>query len=299
MHQVTWRYYRSTRPGDPTSMVNRSAEMPDQGHPITYPNATRTVTGDVYLIARDFPDGRLYRWDNTANTWTRAATFARDPSYGVYPDDVVSDAAGNVHIAWEWAYGGADGLRHLGSYVRYEPATGRLRNVAGTELTAPATHATRSAVYQPLEPGESDTDRGSAENPPGLQSAKLVLDPATGYPKAAYRFRPTAGGRFEVRLAEWDGVAWRRSVVYAGKYTTYAAIDVTLRAGVPRVYYAKTAVPSRNQAFIATRRPDGHWVEALVLAGVPVERLAVTARGAVDHVYLSTPSQRRLDVEVN
>ncbi|MGH8840810.1 MAG: BNR-4 repeat-containing protein [Jiangellaceae bacterium] len=298
MHQVPWRYYRSNRPGDVTSMVDRSATMPDQGHPITYPNATRTVTGDIFLIVRDLRDGRLYRWDNTANTWTRAATFAQDPAYVVYPDDVIADAAGNVHIAWEWAYNGANGLRHLGSYLRYQPATGQFTAAAGTKVAAPATHATKSAIYQPLEPGEADTDVSSPTNPPGFQSAKLVLDTASGYPTAAYRFRPTAGGRFEVRLAEWDGAAWKRTVVYAGRYTTYAAIDVTIRGGTPRVYYAKTAVPSGNQAFAAKRQPDGRWVESLLLAGVPVERLAVVPRGNVDYVYLSTPSLRQLNLEV-
>jgi hypothetical protein len=87
-------------------------------------------------------------------------------------------------------------------------------------------------------------------------------------------------------------------VVYAGRYTTYAAIDVTIRGGTPRVYYAKSAVPSGNQAFAATRQPDGRWVETLLLAGVPVERLAVVPRGNVDHVYLSTPSLRQLNLEV-
>jgi BNR repeat-containing family member len=296
MHQDPWHHYRSSRPGDPTSMRDLSTTMPDGGHRITYPNATRVGNGDVYLIVRDSWDGVLYRWDNATRVWSRAAVFARDPEYMAYPDDVIAGADGIVHIAWEWAYGGSGGLRHLGSYVRYHPATGQFTNVAGAALTAPATHSS-STVYQPIEPGESATARSDDTNPPGLQTAKIALDPATGYPRAAYRFRPKAGGKFEVRLAEWGGAAWKRSTVYAGKYTTYAAVDVTIRSGAPRVYYAKTAVPSKDQAVVATRQANGRWVEGLLLAGVPVERLAAISRGGVDHVYLASPTRRVLHLE--
>jgi BNR repeat-containing family member len=294
MHANNWRYFRSSRPGDPTSMVNRSATMPDQGGRYTYPNATRTPNGDVYLIIRHLSVGRLYRWNDGANTWSRVATFASDPNYVAYPDDVVSDQAGNIHIAWEWAYGGADGLRHLGSYLRYQPATGGFFNAASAPVAVPARTGS-PVVYQPVEPGEDPTDQGSAENPPGLQSAKLVINPATGRPLVGYRFRATAGGRFQVRLAEWTGAAWQRQIVYAGRYTTYAAIDVTLQGGAPRVYYAKTAVPNGDQAFASVRQPDGRWVEdPPLLPGIRVERLSVIEVGSVDHLYLAAPSARRL-----
>jgi hypothetical protein len=67
-----------------------------------------------------------------------------------------------------------------------------------------------------------------------------------------------------------------------------------MRAGRPRVYYAKTQVPSANQAFHADRRADGTWAETALLPGVPVERLAVVQRSGVDHVYLASPSTRQL-----
>jgi hypothetical protein len=294
MHNTNWRYYRSSRPGDPTTMVDRSGQMPDQGGRFTYPNAIRTPNGDVYLIIRDYPAGRLYRWNNAANTWSRAATFANQANYVVYPDDIVPDAAGNLHIGWEWAYGASSGLRHLGSHARYEPATGRFFDAAGRQLTTPIGTGS-TAVYQPLEPGERVTDRGSESNPPGFQSAKLAIDPATGRPVAAYRMRLTTGGRFQVRYAEWDGTAWRRQTVYAGSYTTYAAIDVTNHGGQPRVYYAKSGVPSGHQAFAASRQADGRWVEhPPLLPGIRVERLAVVQRNEVDWAYLSAPPEMKL-----
>ncbi|MGH3859205.1 hypothetical protein, partial [Actinokineospora sp.] len=94
---------------------------------------------NIYLIVRNGRSGHLYRWDNAGKAWSRAVVFADDPSYVVYPDDVIGDAQGNIHIAWEWAYASANGLRHLGSYLRYEPATGRLSDAAGNGLDVPAT----------------------------------------------------------------------------------------------------------------------------------------------------------------
>jgi BNR repeat-containing family member len=290
MHSINWRYYRSDVPGDVTTMVNRSSQMPDQGGNYTYPNATRTDDGDVYLIVRAGMVGRLYRWNNAVNSWSRAATFASDPNFVVYPDDVIG-SDGDVHIAWEWAYGGAGGLRHLGSYLRYSPATGQFRNAAGTAVATPV-NTLSPVVYQPIEGQETSTGRGDA---PGVQSAKLSFHPSSHRPVVAYRYRSTTGGPFRVRLAEWTGSAWARSVVYAGAYDTFAAVDVTTfgTAGI-RVYYAKNQTIADDHAFVATRQSDGTWTESLLLSGVPIERLAVTRRGATDHLYLASPSTHQL-----
>jgi hypothetical protein len=295
MHWDSWHYFRSSRPGDPTSMVDRSGSMPAGS--ITYPNATRAANGDVYVIARDSGCvGRLYRWALETRRWS-SLTFASDPNFCVYPDDVIPDPDGSVHIAWEWAYLGTNGLRHLGSHVRYDPVVNIFVNAAGVALRGPASTATASVIYAPEEPGESRFARSSPSNPAGLQSAKLALDPS-GRPAVAYRTRP-AGGRFAVRFAEWNGIGWVRSVVYAGTYTTYAAVDVTFTSGgAPRVYYAKTATPTGTQAHAATRSFDGTWVERQLLPKVRVERLAVIRRSGVDHVYLSVPSARRLYLEL-
>jgi hypothetical protein len=296
MHGHPWRYYRSASPGDPTTMVDVSTEMADQDRTFTYPNATRTPNGDVYVIVRDGATGRLHRWDNVAKTWSRAATFAQEPGYVVYPDDLVSDAGGDLHIAWEWAYGGANGLRHLASYVRYDPDSGTFSDAAGVQQEAPL-GIDDTTVYQPLMAGEDSTDRGSDANPPGVQSAKLAIDPDTGQPMAAYRVRATAGGNFQVRFARWTGTDWQRETVYAGNYTTFAAIDVTVHAGQPRVYFAKSMVPNGDQAFVSVRSPSGAWVEGPpLLPGIKIERLSVVeaANGAVDHVYLSSPPDKKL-----
>lgn len=295
MHGHGWRYFRSAEPDDPASMVDRSAEMPGRGGGYTYPIATRTPNGDVYLAIRKGSRGFLHRWDDTADRWSRVAMFAGQRGYVVYPDDIASDAAGNVHVVWEWAHRRADGLRHLGSHLRYEPDTGRFRDAAGRPVSVPA-GIDSTAAYQPVEAGERITDRDSPAGPPGMQSAKVALDPSSGRPTVAYRYRRRAGGRFEVRVAEWDGERWRRQTVHAGDHDTHPAVDVTLTGGVPRVFYTKVGAPGGDQAFLATRRPDGRWVEAGLAPGVPVERLSVVEGGSGDHLYLAAPSDHLLTV---
>jgi hypothetical protein len=295
MHNNDWRYYRSTAPGDVTTLVR--ATMPDSGK-FTYPNATRVNNGDVYLIVREYStegEGRLYRWNNSSNTWSRVATFARDVNYVVYPDDLIGDANGDLHLTWEWAYSSANNLRHLGSYLRYSPATGRFYNASGTQLSTPVTTAS-PIVYQPVEAPESPTGRDYA---PGVQSAKMSLRPNTLRPVIAYRYRSAAGGPFRVRLAEWNGTSWVRSIVYAGTYDTFAAVDITTSGATGlRVYYAKNQTVADNHVFAASPQ-SGVWAETLILGGVPVERLAVTRRGATDHLYLASPSTHELHYGTN
>jgi hypothetical protein len=267
MHGDPWRYWRSRKPGDVATLKRRSPELPDQGGLFTYPIAARAPNGDLYLIVRDRWKGVLYRWDNIADEWGRVATFADDRAFLAYPDDLVIDAAGTVHIAWEWSVWGVGcgGCRHLPSYLRYDPETGTFSNVAGAGVAIP-TRPDSLIAYEGLVEGER-LDR--EQNGLGVQSAKIVVDPATGYPTAVYRQRTVVGGPFTVRLARWDGAAWQYETVYNGG--TYPALGLSLREGAPLAYYAKL--------------------------GDVVERLGVAREGATDHLYLASPGTRRLCYE--
>jgi hypothetical protein len=293
MHGGPWIYYRSSEPGDVTSMADCAAEMPDQADGFTYPVVGSAANGDLYLIVRAGPNGRLYRWDDGAGQWSRRATFASASGFLVYPDDVVCDGAGNVHIAWEWAPGTTGGLRHLGSYLRYDPVADRFANAKGTIVTVPVSTVTADR-YQPLEGTEKASGTDDGTEPPGLQSAKLAISPATGRPAVAYRYRSESHGLWRVRLADWTGSAWARSVVYAGAYQTTAAVDISRCGTGIRVYYAKAQTATGDQAFAATRQSDGSWSEACQLPGVAVERLSVIRRGETDYLYLAAPGAQKL-----
>lgn len=108
-HNDNWRYFRSSSPTDVSNILRRS-DITQQSGIYTYPVAATAPNGDIYLIVRDtngsdIGKGQLFHWDNNTDTWSHAATFASQTNTRVYPDDVVVDSNGDVHIIWEWAYG--------------------------------------------------------------------------------------------------------------------------------------------------------------------------------------------------
>ncbi|WP_310393795.1 BNR-4 repeat-containing protein [Hymenobacter sp.] len=292
MHNNGWRYYRSATPGDITTMQNQSAEMPDPRDTYTYPVLTRTPSGDLYLLIRarindGDGQGRLYRWNNAANAWTRVGVFARDAGYAVYPDDVKADAAGNLHIIYEWSKAPSGIIRHRAAYLRYHLATGKAYKADGRPLTLPVSIAA-SDEYQSFEGAEtwtSDPDLTS----PGVQSARLALVPNSNNLSVAYRYRTTHGGPYTVRRAYWNGRAWSRTTVYAGGDTN-AAMGTTHDGRMVRIYYSKKGTFST--ATVAESVGTAPFAETPLAAGKSIERLAVKMRpDGTDAVYLVAPTE--------
>ncbi|WP_419992392.1 BNR-4 repeat-containing protein [Streptomyces boninensis] len=290
MHNNPWRYFRSdTTGGNP---VNHSPDLPDQGKGITYPAVTTAPDGDLWLIARvdtsgSRRSGGLYHWDNATSKWSKAADFAGAEGHAVYPDDIRVDPSGNVHLLYEWGRFPSSAYRHELSYLKYRPADGTFTDSRGAAVSAPATPAT-SDIIQPLATGESyDTDGDAG---PAVQSAKLTLDGTT--PKTAFRYRPTAGGTFQVRYGYPGATGWSRQTAYAASETT-AALGITWdETDGKRIYYATKA--GSDRAFAATES-GGAWTSRTVAPGLPVDRLAVRRNASGDDVlYLVSTSTRKL-----
>ncbi|WP_335934700.1 BNR-4 repeat-containing protein [Streptomyces sp. PTD5-9] len=272
MHANAWRYYRTEAPGG--DVTDHAAELPDQGVGITYPIVATAPNGDLYLAARvgsgaDQRPGKLYRWDDAAARWSVVATFAGALNRSVYPDDLTVDAAGRVHLLYEWAKAPATGFRHQLSYLRYDPATGAFADSAGAALTTPVTPAT-SDVIQELTTGE-EWSIDNAYPGPAVQSGKLTLDGST--PKVAYRYRSAdSGGDFRVYYAYPSGGGWARQTVYAGGQTA-AALGITWdTADAKRVYYVTGS--GADRVFAATES-GGTWTSQPAAPGVSADRLAV------------------------
>jgi hypothetical protein len=287
MHNNAWRYFRSDTVGANPTL--HAADLPDQGVGVTYPVLSTAPNGDLYLIARldgaqaAGRSGRLYRWDNAASTWTRVAVFAESANRAVYPDDLQFDAAGNLHILWEWGLYPATAFRHQLSYLVYHPSTGAFTDHSGASVTVPVSVATAD-VIQPIEAGEVyEGDDGTG---PAVQSAKLTLDGSS--PKVAYRYRSDVN--FNVRYAWASGAAWARETVYSAAQTS-AAIDITWDpAAGKKVYYATTA----GAMYVATK-PGTAWTAAAVAPGLPITRFAVERNAAgVDVLYLVDLTNLRL-----
>ncbi|MFF9352689.1 BNR-4 repeat-containing protein [Streptomyces sp. NPDC014734] len=273
MHADAWRYFRTEAPGG--DVTDHAGELPDQGVGITYPIVTTAPNGDLYLAARvgagaDRRPGKLYRWDNAASRWSVVTTFADALNRSVYPDDLMVDAAGRVHLLYEWAKAPATAFRHQLSYLRYDPSTGAFADSAGAAVTTPVTPAT-SDVIQDLTAGE-EWSIDNAYTGPAVQSAKLTLDGSS--PKVAYRYRSTeSSGNFRVYYAYPSGSSWVSKTVYAGGQTA-AALGITWDAtDTKRVYYVASS--GTDRVFAATQAADGTWTSQSAAPGVSADRLAV------------------------
>jgi len=301
MHNDGWRYFRSNSPEDVSAFTNRSAEMPDGSDGYTYPVLTRAPDGDVYLIVRARPSGettapgRLYRWNDASNVWSRVATFANRSGYAVYPDDIKADADGNLHIAYEWHLAPAGPVRHLGSYVKYEPSTGTWYKASGSQVSLPLTPGS-SDVYQPFEGPETWSENGD-EGAPGMQTAKMAVNPANKRPSLVYRYRPTRDGNMTVRAARWTGSEWLITPVYDLKYDTEATMEITDDGTTVRAYWVKKTSPqelwSREKGSTSS---NGFGGGKLIATGKRL-RLDVKMRsGGTDVLYI--PDQKNLKAYV-
>lgn len=238
-HVDDWRYFRSSAPNDPTGMLRRIGDMPGTVG-ATYPIAEDAPNGDIFLIIRNHYNnagqGELYRWDNAANSWSKIGIFARENTNYVYPDDLKIDDAGNVHIAFEWAYGTPRSLRHYGSYLKYDVAAGVFRTANGVALSAPATRTTANVLFQGLGTGEVWNNSNDGV---GIQAAGLTVD-QYARPSIAYRYR-TAGGtnayNFDVYRVRWNGAWVDRVKIYTANNDVPAAVETTHNGTRARVYF--------------------------------------------------------------
>ncbi|GAA1627970.1 hypothetical protein GCM10009733_025870 [Nonomuraea maheshkhaliensis] len=302
MHGDGWRYYRGTRPGDVTSLSEASATLPDAGLGFTYPVTARGKDGDAYVMVRAHRDaaavrdGRLYRFDTATHAWSRVAVIASGTNHSFYPDDLQVDAAGRVHVLWEWGPWPSTTHRHLGSYAVFDPADGSWRDVTGAALTVPlAPGAGNSVVYQPYEGDETITSTSRA-----VQTAKLAVsgDRLAGI---AYRYLTAGSGStftgFDVRYASWDGAAWRRETVLARAehaVDNSATIGVTRAGVVTRIYFVAEAGGCggvRSQVVRAERSGTGPWAFSPlgdVRQGLQRLRAQSSANGT-DLLYVTAP----------
>lgn len=288
MHNNTWRYYRSSQPGDPTTMVNRSSELPNQHLLFTYPSLDRGPDGDVWLIVRSRAPGvhtqagaQLYHWHASTQQWTWTS-FAFEQGMTVYPDDVEVTPDGVVHIAFQWGHMATE-VRHEPSYLQYRPDTQTFHNITGAQVSKPVTRATPGLIYQPMQPGES---YGSSA---GVQNAKMALyqQGSQWWPAIAYRYRQPGDSHFQVRRARYVGGVWNREVIFDGG--THPAIGVSHDGSLARVYYA--ARHNGGRAYVAESGGGGIWNHTEIGEGNPVWRLAVKMRDdSTDLAYLVAPT---------
>jgi hypothetical protein len=272
------------------------------GGAYTYPNMTTAPNGDVYMIVRDQrasyanQQGRLFRFDNVNRSWGELPAFAGQSGTTVYPDQILADEAGDLHILWEWAAGGAQAARHYGSYARFDPDTNTYFRADGAAYSAGPINIATADIYQGLEGSET-----FAANVHGVQSAKLALD-SNGKPLIAYGYSTTgADTAYQHRFAHWDGSQWTRSIVTAGPFDIekpwLAYSDGNLR------YYGGVAVADplytgTDDIFVRTSTNLGEtWSAPIaVTQGRDIQRPVGISLGSMDRLYLPSITAGTLQV---
>jgi hypothetical protein len=266
------------------------------GGKYTYPNLTAAPNGDIYLIVRDqrpayaSQQGRLFRFSNSDRKWSELSPFAGQTGTTVYPDQIICDPSGDLHIIWEWAAGGAQGSRHYGTYARFDPDTNAYFRANGSAYPdGPITIATAD-IYQGLEGGET-----FQRDVHGVQSAKMVLDDH-GRPLIAYGYSTTGkDSGYQQRLARWTGTAWVHSTVTPGPFD----IDkpwIAYSSGMLRYYGTLSAShpmhTDTDDIFLRTSNDLGAtWSEPVAITnGLDVQRPTGITVGDTDYIYL--PSTR-------
>lgn len=262
------------------------------GGSYTYPNMTTAPNGDVYMIVRDqrssyaSQQGRLFRFDNSVRTWSELPPFAGQSGTTVYPDQVLADASGDLHILWEWAAGGAQAARHYGSYARFDPDTNTYFRADGTAYPAGPIRIATADIYQGLEGAET-----FAPNVHGVQSAKLALDDQ-GRPLIAYGYSTNGtDSAYQHRFARWTGSEWTRSVVTAGPFDIQKPW-IAYSTGVLRYYGALSDSDPQHTGtddlFVRTSADLGQtWSSPIaVTSGLDIQRPVGFNVGQTDHLYL-------------
>ncbi|HBR5503458.1 TPA: BNR-4 repeat-containing protein [Klebsiella pneumoniae] len=303
MHVNLLRYFRSTRPGDVSAMVDASWDFTDVDWPYTYPIVARGSNGDVYCMMRagvrssigaNKQGGVIYKYDLAGKVWSRFAPAAETQNRTVYPDDMSVHADG-LHVIFQWAPYPAAAVRHVGEYGIIGN-DGLMRTVNGLQVPMPVTQG--QLAYKPLQPGENPgSGTGLAM---GIQSAKFAFTSGV-LSHIAYRFRTeddpngTYFSKFRVFVTTWNGSSWvEEEIAYVPPEVgdTSAALAATIQGGKRRVYFSVeyTAGGSKVAVIVLAEDTGTGWTYSILGNSAPtLLRLGCAQLDAGDALYVSSP----------
>ncbi|MDF2723542.1 MAG: hypothetical protein K0Q59_3217, partial [Paenibacillus sp.] len=296
LHTSAMNYYRDD--GNDGDLYNCSAEMPDGHTTFTYPILKTAPNGDVYMIARVDEylrteerkrEGKLYRWDNANERWSVIGAFAGETDRAVYPEDLEIDAAGDVHILYEWSAFPSSGFRHALSYIRYEPGTGSWADHCGRRVAVPVTVAASDQI-QPLAATELwrgvNREASRTYTGPAVQTGKMHIG-ADGAIHVVFRHRDTEGGLFKIKTARsLNGEQWFIEDLYADAETR-ASLDLIVTESDQRVYYVTGERGREGEAFVAYKPTTGlAYTHKRLCPDLAITHLAVAHHDGTDYVYM-------------
>lgn len=138
MHGIPLRYYRSTKPGDVTSLVGVHAMTGDREKRVTYPTFFNGANGELFFMYRDGSSGNgdnlINAYDTKTQTWSRVGGKSLIDGEGLmnaYQCRPKLDRKGVFNIAWVWRDTGDIVTNHDVCYAR--TVGGSLDNWCGSD----------------------------------------------------------------------------------------------------------------------------------------------------------------------
>lgn len=202
MHAIPLIYFRSSRPGDASSLVRVPSMTGQDEQRVTYPVFLHNPSGDLVFEYRSGVSGAgdtiRNRYDERTRTWTRltaAPLFYGGKARNAYPIPLVHGADGWYHQVWIWRESPWCETNHAISYMRSRDLV-HWETAGGKPLDLPVSLATPGVVVDdvPL--------RGGAIN--GGQSIGFDLD---GKLVIAY-IKYDENGITQLYFARWMDGAW-------------------------------------------------------------------------------------------
>ncbi|GKW54128.1 hypothetical protein NCCP2140_31810 [Pseudoalteromonas sp. NCCP-2140] len=265
----------------------------------TYPIATTSPTGDIYLIVRNLPQiipsadiidyegaGELYMWKHQQKKWHKVATFAENTKSKhafdapVYPDDIYIDSYGVIHILWQWSVNTTSDKRYYGSYITYNEDAQSFYFADGSLITPPVSlesiQSHPSMIYESSSPNKNTY----------IQMAKLVVDDTYCSPCIAYR--EINASTHQIKLTRWEQGEWSKPevVLSTSNNTTFATLDITTDEDSISIYYA---VKSEGAYVIKREFTSSTWQSELLQSSSAEDiRLSVISFADKLTLYLSS-----------
>ncbi len=152
MHCVPLIYFRTTTPGDVSTLTQFTSMVGDHEKRCTYPHFLYGNDGELIYIYRDGGSGngmRLWNvYDETTRAWRRlidTPVFSGEGKRNAYYVGPVRDAKGTYHMVWVWRDTPDCATNHDLSYARTDDLTHWTKS-DGTPLELPMTLDTAEIV---------------------------------------------------------------------------------------------------------------------------------------------------------
>jgi hypothetical protein len=202
MHAIPLIYFRSTKPGDASTLVRVPSMTGQNEKQVTYPQFLHNPAGDLIFEYRSGYSGAgdtlLNRYDERTKTWTpltEQPLFHGGMARNAYPIQLLLGPDGWYHQVWIWRESGWCETNHDISYMRSRDLH-HWETIAGKPLKLPVSLATSGVIVDdvPIKGGAINGSQSIGFD----QNGKLVI---------AY-IKYDANGITQLFFARWIDSAW-------------------------------------------------------------------------------------------